>query len=609
MFREPYPEERTVRFLKWRIPHGNFKPWGRLLVMLAMIAAVGSAARSLGRRIQDARVRERLDSFLEAEERATSHWRPLVALHGAPHTEHPEAAVPPPYGCALEGRVVDVTGRPVARARLIAGSTEGFSDREGNIRLAGLSPRLPERVLLVPPDDRTDLAPVSVHQPGPGFPGQAVSLGIVHFPPRGAPQNMNIPPTAPPRASLVFRTRSLSPNLDSLADWDPVSDRSEPFEPGETRRELFIRDGKASLGPPQRSPNDARQPLDAAATTVHGTMRFDEGTPRGACVFVDLFNSGVAQAGTVALREGAHEADFELNALPPGEHRLVAFAPGWIPVCEDFVVPLPSGAPAFSLRLERGADVDVLVESAGSIAPGSAVRVTATNFRKCQFSVPPSGRLELRGLPAEMLKFELLLPAAPPATAVLAAPPLEHAGEPIVRTLSPGSGNMKVTIQAPPAAKTIACRGAWEPAAWIYRAGARLDEPSTWTRADATGRFEIIAIPGSRLFAARGDLPELFPQAAAVAAEEVRFEPGATVEIEAEPSTEVELTLGGPQAFGRAVRSVPAGQDGVARFEQLPSGADFLAIGRWRGGDYELASTVPDPGKVIRLQMKPNPVY
>ncbi|MFN0206058.1 MAG: carboxypeptidase-like regulatory domain-containing protein [Planctomycetota bacterium] len=616
MIRDPLPGELTVPFLRWKIPAGDFKPWGRLFVMLAMLTAVGAAARSLGKRLQDAKVHERWQSFLEADERATVIWKPLVALDGAPNlppgatADHYESTEG--YAAELIGFVEDHLHAPVAGARVRAGAHEVTADAAGRFVISGISPKFPANITMIPPGDRADLAHAIIKDPGRGFPGMASPLGIVILPKRaeaeaGAPPPGILQQTAETQI-LTFRFAPGASESASLAGWQRIDNITSPFAPGEKRRDFAYSRGEARLGDSYDLSAERFAPPVPKKVNVSGSLQIATAElPKGACVFLNLFDSGII---TKARLNDGPPLQFEFNNIPEGDHRLIVYVPGFLPACEDISFPLPPQIQQIEAGVEQGADVDVVVDTvSGNLPRGAAVRVTAANYRKGIFAIPDSGILKLRGLPPELLRFELLIPSRVDLGTALATPPLERTGREIVRTLERGASNMKLSFHYEALPAPIRCRGVSEPHAWIYRAGARLDEPATFARANAAGEFCIWATAGARVFAARGEAPFLTLFSSGTAAEKLQFDPASTLEVRAEPKVQIELAITGPEALGRSEFLQFTDSAGVARFSNLPPNVNVLLRAATKAGDCEWPAATPPPGETRRIEMPAAPVH
>ncbi|MBI3817633.1 MAG: hypothetical protein HY286_02995 [Planctomycetes bacterium] len=594
-------DEPSVRFLKWRLPIGDFKPWTRLLIMCGMLLAVGAAARSLSKRIQESKIRERVEEFLEADERVSTRFHPLIALEGFPADNCNINELPAAAARAYCGFVRDASGAPVEGATAAAGGRAAKSNRNGYFNVSGLSPRGPLAMVVSPPESRGDLGTVQIDDAGEGLPGFASAAGIIILPKR---ENENITKTdraaavSDATSTIAFSAGPDAASGENLDGWRRVDDPAASFAPSERRRDLFILQNGAVLGEIYTSPaGRGAAPKTANAHAVSGSVQFDADPPPSAFVAVNLYSSGVwfrtAQTGP------DRSFTFRFDGIPEGDHQFVAIAPGYLPRRMELSCPLPVEGKTVELPLSQAAQTQVKVESKEPSPPrGLALRITGPNMRVAQIAFPDDGILKLNVLPAGPLRFELLIPSECAQTARFARPPLERCIDPVIRTLQPGDHNSNITFHLPPRLARLArVEGSTRPRAWAYRSGARFDEPATVARADENGKFTIWARPGDRVLAAMGNIPLLIPFASGTAGEFVQFDKPAAIEVTADPGAEIECILTGPDALGRAQIHGIADAAGIVKFTELPANVPAL-LQYERGGELlELPAATPGPGE------------
>ncbi len=707
-----------MRFLGRSLPVGDFRPWGRLLVLLGGILVFGSAARKLARHVRDAQVRERMEAVADAEERLAARTRPLVALDGLPHAalRSPGAAlgstaarthlwldggdgpganasvlVVTDGGAETEPHDGATTGLRVLPPRGLQGALalevhrEGTADGIALLRVESLHPTLPgaarwagrlvppplvaveveadaDAIVVVPvlsdespadPIARARLARALERTAGGVFAG-LLPEGLLEFELRNGPRRALLrrwvragdaphfalgpgtvapadlapapaPADAPaPGDAFVFEAGPEAASGPSLFGWElrgvPGSPMRPSRRPGAPLRALVVETPFSSasqvhLGEPGDGAVD-REPAWAPMTSgLRGTLRSESGVAlRGVEVGLDLFGSGILVP--VPAEADAAGARFHAPSSPEGEHRLVALAEGHLPVSLDLQLPLRGDDASLDLVLTEGAIVEIAVDAEGSGLHPSVlgVRVTARGHRSALLALPASGSVRLERLPPETLVFELVAPAELPRGAWLASPPLRRCGEPVVRTLAPGATNLRITLRLPkPLEPEIRCAGTTRPRAWVFRAGARRDEPGGVVRADDEGRFQVAACAGERWIAAEGELPALRPFGSTLASPTMTFESAGELEIRVleengKPAAGATVSVRpiGPEALGLHAEHVVADSQGRARFPDLPAGARVDVFASRAPRDAAATIDLPGPGvrsaKELRLR-------
>jgi hypothetical protein len=561
---------------------GDFRPWMRLLVMGGMLTAVSVAARSLSKRILEGRLQEKLSAVSEAEERVAARWRPLQEIVGFPDPWVSSPELLPSEACPLEGWVLDATGRPVEGARVAIPNDRATTDRQGHFHLPRHGPLGGVPLRVNPPAGRAGMGHVVIDETPAGVPGIATTVGALRLPNERPAEPADDRWDSPLARRLLFRSASGGAG-PSLADWEPLHGAAPQASGGDWLRALERADDGVRLSPPFRP--GAEAPAEAVPTTIlEGWLRADDGAAlESPTVFLDLFSSGVCARGTIL--GDPKNPRFHFQRAPDGDHRLLVIAPGRLPVSLDISLPQVSQSPPLLLVLEAGADVDLAVEGTGDLPPGLAVVVSGPDLTRAVLAVPPDGLLRLRGLPPEALRFELLRSCAVVRRAELRAAPLERIGVEVVRTLAPGPGNAKIALHVPkdPPFEEVAARGIAAPDRWVYRRGARLDEPTSVARAGVDGAFEICARRGERVFAARGAPPALAPYAGGPASARVAFEPSVALDVNVVfrgrplAGAAVVVRLIGPESLGRCERTAVTGADGRVRIDGLPADVPFTA--------------------------------
>lgn len=614
---DPPRDVPTVQFFRRRIPVGDFKPWMRLIIMLAMLLAVSTAAKSLSKRLQNAKIEERLESFLAADERVTLQFRSLV-----PTTSFPLATAeslnltktPRSIWREIVGFAVDAAGRPVAGARASACGKLAMTGADGRFRIENVPVRGTVNLTILPPENRPELGFVTIDDVGPGLPEHATPVGIIILPARSdssAPVLTKIEDATKDNSKFIFEAGADAADGLSLDGWNWVYGENATKKPGARRRELLFTKEGAVLRADDLESKDSMEP---GSDGVRGTLQFAEELPESALIAIDLYSSGIWSAAAAIVPKkpaggGLLKYDFDWNHLPRGDHRLIALAPGFAPSAVDFTIPLPERDASVNITMEPAAEITVRVERAGaSIPPGVALAISGPNLQKAHIALGEDGVIRLTSLPAKTLKFELLVSRTGAAREHYTCPPLERLGEPIIRTLQAGPKNLNITFHhpkdAPPPLKAVG--GVTKPSATVYRSGARFDEPFTFAKADRNGKFTIWAAEGERIVQAMGNAPYLLPFASGVVAgNTVTADAPATLQIHGAPGADIEWTLTGPFALGRIQILQIADESGAATLRDLPPDVPFLLRCSSDNTNVEIPGTTPAAGETLKITVDP----
>lgn len=608
---EPPTEETMVRVFGRRMPLGDFRPWVRFLIMLGMILAVGSAARSLSRRLRDAKIQERVQAFLEADEKVTLQFESLVSLRGHPDPRILQNGIPASALRSAGGFVCDDRGIPLFGAVARAFGREARSQADGRFCIDGLPARGSLTLQIIPPESRVDLQSVTIQDLGPGMPGFETACGVIHLPKSAAERVAAPAPPEPQGSIMTFIIPPAAGEEETLALHDPwqrdgVSSKNKPGATGTRVRDLvWTTESQVPRLGPQRS---FEQPPSAPVVASGSTVSVQVDGPQPAldqpyCV-LDIYSSGVSIAGR--LESGATGAKFVFTDIPPGEHRLAAGARGALPAFIEFTLPLPNGAPIIPISLEPAARIDIEAQCRGGVLPpGSAVRIHSAGLQRCIFAVPPSGKLSLDGLPPSTLRFDLLVPSGVAGPSTLQAAPLERVGASVLRTLEPGAHNTRVVlfVKGEELQQKFLCRGTTRPGALVYKSGARFDEPFSYTKADALGGFEIFARPGQRIFAATDLARNRVPFASGVAAPAVTLADTSSLIVETTPHAPVEWILTGDTIVGRASLNGVADGNGRIQFDGVAAGVEGLVFVEVELGTIECPVARLEAGKKLTIEV------
>lgn len=577
--------DRTIPLFGRRVRVGDFRPWGRLLVLGAMLAAISVAARSLSRQLAEAALGGPLAALAEIDERATLTWHPLVSADGFPSAFVSPLALVPATGVLLTGRAVDAAGRPLEGALVQIPGRKARTDRDGRFTIdrVAFAARFPLRI--DPPASRPDLQPTGVASLLPGLPRTILPVGTLRCSEGGSPRDLAPADLGDLAADTIYVSRSTAPAEDSLDGWEPFAKARlrKGGLAGVWFRRLDLRGSRVALSSIARHPAACTVPPEASQHPLQAILEGAGAADPEIVAWVDLFGSGVPRSLRVEHRGGA--VTLSATELPSGDHRIVVAAPRALPACADVHLPLEGSEP-LRLRIEEGASVEILLEGVEPPARQDfALRVTMHPLRTALVGFPSNGPLVLGGLPAETVRFELVrgaevLTAEPPPL-----PAFERTGLAIARTLTPGGKNSRVVFHAerlpPEEASPILTRGTTKPGAIVYREGARGDEPSSWTRADERGAFALTAVPGTRLFAALGPWPRLVPFTAGVAAPDVRFGHSVSLTVVCDrrspwpEEAEICLRFFGPESLGTGTRTERASRSGTVTFGEVPPDVPF----------------------------------
>ncbi|HKD99782.1 MAG TPA: carboxypeptidase regulatory-like domain-containing protein [Planctomycetota bacterium] len=607
-----------------RIPVGDFRPWLRLLVLLAGIAAVGYAAKSVSRRMSEAKLDARVASLHESAERAQWPHPPLVDLTGFPR---PATSPGPEIGSWANGRVFDSSGVPIAgaRVRAIGEFPEPESrqhpvlpaqDPTGRFSVFLGTPRGPWSIRVDPPYGRDDLEPLVVESVPLGLPSLPVQLGHLVLPRRDP--SVPMPPAKVPflvndfggRGPWGFARPADADDALSLAGWKLLPETQEGRKRADrwlvaNFRTLLLQTPEefdwTSLHP-RAEPPTPPEPLE-----IRAQLRSAEGQPlRNPALWLDGFASGVALFGKTA--GGTLAQEYELLAMP-GDHRLVAAAAGHLPVAIDLAVPLSPQAPPISITLPCAAELAIEVETAeGALPPPLGVRIVSAEGCAV-LALPDDGKLVVDRLPPTTLRFELVAPALYPPSASIPGPALETASASVVRTLVPGDKNPRVLLHFAPPPPARIVEGTTRPNAFVYRRGARLDEPSSYARADGDGRFRIAVRAGSRLFACDGEAPRLgVPFASTEVGEsgDPRFGAACTLDVRVDGLGAREATVrleaaddDGFAASGRTAQTT----GGRVRFDDVAPGMRCRLVAIADDAYGEIDRALPDAGGAVSVEL------
>ena len=277
------------------------------------------------------------------EARAAGRAGRSAPVRVTPGPSAPELVVELADGLALDGRVVDAAGRPVAGAQLTAWSRDGGPPAEatsaagGRFRIEGLLPGRYELRAMGPQATRTRAAMKLVNRDLTGLElrleGQVIVMGQVIDPSGGTVAGARVMAGTEP-ATLGWAGRS-APATITAADG---RFRFQGLDAGRVTLRVEKEEVGSAVWVEHRIPAGAVRELTLrlqAGATLTGLVRFEDGSPApGAVVYVEYpsqrrrFFDGHGREHVASRAVTGPDAAYTLAGLDPGDVRVSASPAG-----------------------------------------------------------------------------------------------------------------------------------------------------------------------------------------------------------------------------------------------------------------------------------------